>query len=301
MKDLHLSPVANPPPTTPEHAILVTHYVGEPHFLFHYHPEFEITLTKGGSGRRLVGSDVSPYAQSDLVLIGPGIPHTWAIEPVPDCLEPLENYVVHFTRESLGLDFLAKKELSSVRRLLARSSLGLHFSGERAAEAARLLCLLPAQSGIDRLISFLSVLRVLAGCRAARPILSAGYRPAPSVEENQRMATILDFVNRHSAESISLTAAAALLGLSQSVFSRFFRRNTGRSFIDYVNDWRISRACALLEQTRLSILEISLQTGFGNLSHFNRQFRRRCQMSPRDYRRQTQPSSHKHDCRRLAL
>ena len=53
-----------------------------------------------------MGDSIGEYGSCDLALLGPGLPHTWAVETASEATEPGDNYVVHFTRESIGLDFL---------------------------------------------------------------------------------------------------------------------------------------------------------------------------------------------------
>ena len=84
----------------------------------------------------------------------------------------------------------------------------------------------------------------------------------------------------------SLKEVAELLGMTPSAFSRFFRRATGRTFVDYLGALRIAHACELLVETDLPVLQISLAAGFNNLSNFNRRFRRLKGMTPGEYRRQ---------------
>ncbi|MBA3686115.1 MAG: cupin domain-containing protein, partial [Planctomycetes bacterium] len=59
-------------------------------FAWHFHPELELTWIKRGQGLRYVGESVEAFAAGDLVLIGPGIPHTWTSQPQPqpgqDCV-----------------------------------------------------------------------------------------------------------------------------------------------------------------------------------------------------------------------
>jgi AraC-like DNA-binding protein len=73
--------------------------------------------------------------------------------------------------------------------------------------------------------------------------------------------------------------------MTPNAFSRFFRRSTGRTFGDYVNDVRLAQACRSLIEEDAAISEIAAQSGYGNLSHFNRRFRARTGMSPREFRR----------------
>jgi AraC-like DNA-binding protein len=71
-------------------------------------------------------------------------------------------------------------------------------------------------------------------------------------------------------------------------FSRFFKKNTGKAFIQYVNELRVGLACRKLMQSDASVSEICYASGFNNLSNFNRQFKERKGMSPKEFRKQYQ-------------
>ena len=288
MKDLHLAPSPYSLPPVSGRAIRVTRYTGEPDFRFHYHPEYELTLTLGSRGRRLVGDNITEYAQRDLVLLGPQVPHTWAAESRPNHSQPMENIVIHFTRASIGLDFLNRAEMKEIVALLSRAQYGLCFTGRSAEIVAEQLHRLPTLKRVGQLISFLDILQQLAGCTHPPPLVSAEYMLQVHDRHHHTHAVILKYIHDHLDTPIRLQDIAHHAHMSVPSFCRFFRRATGRSFIDYVNDWRIGRACALLGETTHSILEISTLTGFNNLSHFNRQFLRRRHVSPRHFRQSLQ-------------
>ena len=284
MKDLHLTPLPYALPEGKGDALLVSCYTGEPDFLYHYHPQYELTLTMGSAGRRLVGGSVEDYAWKDLVLLGPHLPHTWAAERQQGQSGLVRNWIVHFTRESIGLDFLSRNELREILVLLDRAAQGLVFSGLAADGAAALMQELGSLKGGHRMIAFLAILQKLAEEDRARPILAATRSPFDIERDYIALAGVVDHIHRHSESRIRLSEVAAQARMSVPTFCRFFRRATGTSFIDYLNDWRISMACALLAGTTRSILEVSELAGFNNLSHFNRQFLRRRRTTPGEFR-----------------
>ena len=97
---------------------------------------------------------------------------------------------------------------------------------------------------------------------------------------------IVNRITANLAEPISMSDVAAELGMSESRFSRFFRRSTGNSFTDFVNRVRINSACHLLMQTDHYVTDICYQVGFNNVANFNRRFLEIKGMTPSEFRRQ---------------
>lgn len=291
MRDLHQAPKLAPVPKPPGHAIRALSYKGEPHFLFHYHPEFELVFTRGSVGRRIIGDVICEYARKDLVLLGPNLPHTWASEPQPaDEAMPMDNFVLQFTIDSIGRDFLSREEMRPIARMLERAEQGLHFQGPESEFAQEWMTRIGALDGAKRMIAFFTILDCLASCRRSTPIVSQDYTQSISQRDHQLLAQAIGHIRQHAGRHIKLEEIAGKLRMSVPTFCRFFRRATGKSFVDYVNDWRISHACALLSETKLPVLSISSQVGFDNLSHFNRQFIRRRGKTPRQFRSSAAPA-----------
>ena len=83
-----------------------------------------------------------------------------------------------------------------------------------------------------------------------------------------------------------LEDAAAIAGMSTTAFCRFFKRSTGKTFVDFVGELRIGHACRLLIESDLTIAEICYDVGFNNVSNFNRRFSERHNTSPKTYRKE---------------
>ena len=171
-----------------------------------------------------------------------------------------------------------------MRRLLKRSAVGLRFGRRTQALVARRMIGMRELDPLGRLVELIALLDVLARSRDATEISTAGFVPSLRVEDRQRIDRVYRFVNENFTGQLGLDAAARLVHMSASTFSRFFHRTSGKHFTAYVNELRIGSACRLLIETDRGISQIALEVGFGNLSNFNRRFLELKKMRPRDYR-----------------
>ena len=111
------------------------------------------------------------------------------------------------------------------------------------------------------------------------------YHLQDSGEAKRRIEVVYRYLSAHFRESCSVPEVAKAVGMNEATFSRFFRRETGRTFIEALIDLRLSYACKLLRETDKTIAEIAYDCGFTNLANFNRQFRWKYRMTPKDYRK----------------
>lgn len=264
--------------------LVVEHGEIKPRFLFHYHADYELTLIRGGTGKRLVGDSAVDFSGSDLVLLGPNMPHAWAFEGESFDREITTFHAIAFSLESIGLQFLGRPEMRGVKRLLKRANRGLSFSRDTVSRVEEAIADLHRARGLDQMLKFLAILGRLVAVRGLCSIVSKEYDPSLVEREHESLSKTLSFIHENSNEHISLEDAARHVNMSVPTFTRFFRRVVGTTFVAYLNEWRISRASVLLRETAHSVLEISNMVGYNNLSHFNRQFLKFRGMTPRNYR-----------------
>lgn len=251
---------------------------------WHRHPEVELTWILEGAGLRYVGDSVEPFAAGDFCLIGANLPHAWlSTGAARRGRRPrVRSLVVQFDPRNFGNLLATVPELAETARLLERAERGLQFS---AAAGARIRERFGrARDPLGRFTALLDSLGVLAAEREARPLSLAPWRQKTASDAESRLRRVFAYLNDRVEDTVSHAECARLAGLSPPAFSRFFRRALGRSFQDYVTDLRLGLACRQLLTTDRSISEIAYAAGFGNLSNFNRSFRLRRDMTPREYR-----------------
>ncbi|MFG2943454.1 AraC family transcriptional regulator [Streptomyces sp. NPDC048282] len=247
---------------------------------WHHHREYELTLITEGTGTRYVGTTVERYLPGDLVLLGPDVPHTFASEPYDGMAEAA---VAQFRHDFLGPDFFALPQFRTLAGLLARSARGLRFS-QVPAEVPALLTVLPRLDTAVQTVALLDTLCRLSADATATPITGPGYTPAPSSTVSDRIDAVCRHLQQIHTEPVHLADVAALVHMSPTSFSRFFRRAMGRTLTDHVNQLRVETACSLLTGTAWPVMEIATRSGYQNLSNFNRRFRELKGLRPTQYR-----------------
>ncbi len=250
-------------------------------FFWHYHPEYELTLIIKGRGRRIVGDNHENFDNGDLVLIGPGLPHTWISDrnhkgkPAAVVIQFSANFIERF--KELG-------EFSAINNLLGQGSRGISFKGKKTAAIIELMKLLPEKNGVEKITHLLYILQELSKLKHTA-LASSFYQPMKGKENETRINKVCRYVQKHATEPLTIHKAAALIHLSPGAFCKFFKRITGKTFSDYVNDIRIANVCNQLMITDKQVAEIAYGNGFETLTYFNRVFLRKKMMQPGNYRK----------------
>lgn len=258
----------------------------------HRHSHAELTWIERGHGLRWVGDSVEPFGDGDLVLLGSELAHVWLTQETgaaTSCAATVLQFPVNWAAAT-GLP-----ELLTLDGLMPRASHGLAVEGDARREVQTLMSRLANADAPRRVALLIETLALLcelqrAQSRDLRSLSVVAPDGGPDDEgqilRRQRTDRMLGWIHGHLAEPLRVADAARIVGVSPAAFARFFRREMGKSFIDFVNDARCSLAALQLLQGRASIAEIALACGFPTLSNFGDQFRRRYGVAPRTYRRQ---------------
>ena len=99
-----------------------------------------------------------------------------------------------------------------------------------------------------------------------------------------QLSMVMDYIDEHFSESITLEQAAQIAGFSKFYFTRLFKDYTSRTFYEYLTEKRIRAAEQMLLVPKFAVTEVSIQSGFSSLSSFNRTFKRSKGCSPTEYR-----------------
>ncbi|EHR72438.1 DNA-binding domain-containing protein, AraC-type [Burkholderiales bacterium JOSHI_001] len=254
---------------------------------WHYHDEYELHLIVATSGKAFVGDWIGQFQPGHLVLTGPRLPHNWISLDLPEGGVPVRDQVIQFLHEPLQAACAQIPELGEVMPLLERARHGVEFFGlsERARDHFQHI---KGSRGLRRFACFCDFLGDLVRCTDYRLLSSVQLQ---ATDDDASLASINVIVSRLTedvANSPSLAEVAAEMGMSESRFSRFFRKATGNNFTDFVNRVRVNRACQLLMESDRLVTHICYEVGFNNVANFNRRFLEIKGMTPTEFRRQAE-------------
>ena len=250
----------------------------------HWHEEAEFTLITEGDANYQI--DLTSYAveKDDLIFIPPLLLHS--VSRGQSALYQSETYVFHMN--FLGIN---SADVCAVRYLtpLAKQKLIPPFVIRKDHPAyGEVLSLFHAISqayetaapGYELMLKslFLQLIAVLLPyCTESSSL------PQLHTEHAAKLKLVLDYIEHHYAEDLTIEQLAGICYFSEYYFMRFFKKYVGMSCLSYIKNLRLEKAAEQFEQGESSTLSVSLAVGFHNLSYFHREFKKKYGMTPKKF------------------
>ena len=252
-------------------------------FPLHYHEEYELNFVWNATGaRRVVGDHMEEIGQYELALIGPNLPHCWQTHECKS--QDIQEITIQFHKDLFDEKLLRRNQLYFLRDMLEKSKRGILFSPETARTIEPEIRGLRNKQGFDSVLELMSVLHSLSISRNMRILSDASFSNLSPHHSSRRIEKAIEYMNLNFDKPISLADVAGLNNMTEVSFSRFFRMQTGSSFMDSLIDIRLGHATRLLIATQQSISEVAYNCGFNNISNFNRIFKKRKSCTPKEFR-----------------
>lgn len=270
---------------SPEDSFLVFERVKDDFdFPIHFHPEYELNFIRNGTGvRRIVGDHTDSIGPLELVLVGPNIVHGWELHQCSS--ERIHEITLHIQPDLLDGRLLSRRIFKSIRDMFNRAKHGILFSEETTLEIMPKLVRLPRLQGIQYFLEFVSILQELSISEGQR-MLSEQISEQQDFQNSDSVKKVYDYIQENFHRRITLGEISQLVNMSKVSFNRFIKKRTGRTFVNYVNDTRISYACRWLIETEKTISEICYDCGFNNIANFNRLFKKARHCTPSEFRKE---------------
>ena len=225
----------------------------------------------------MLGSVTEPFKEGEVVLVPPRIPHQWRFDP--EAVDPggcIENITFHFPAsfpEDIARLF---PELAPAMFRILNLTEAVLYSGEVRDRLVRLLVDMEGKNGSERIARIASLMEAMSLLDDAYEVSS--FTPAGNPQ--QRLEKVRIYVSCNFDRRILLEDIAAHVGMNRSAFCSFFRQQTGKTFITWLNGYRIEKACEMLSGGDMRVGEVATAVGFESLPHFSRVFCRIKGMPP---------------------
>jgi len=254
---------------------------------WHYHEEFEIVLCDGGFGKKVIGNHTSEYKEGDIILIGSKLPHWFSADEIfytNGKFTLPASIVIQFRLDSFGESFFDLVEMNPVKSLLEKAKFGLEFHGNTKEQINKIIKENIHKTSLEKFLSLFEILQLMAKSKEQQMLSEIGMEGI-SKKDSERMSIIFDQILKNFKDSISIEDLSQKVSLSKAAFCRYFKARTQKTFIEYLMEVRINHACKLLKETEMSVLEICYESGYNNLSNFNRQFLKLTKQNPKAFRK----------------
>ncbi|WP_198675382.1 AraC family transcriptional regulator [Pleomorphovibrio marinus] len=253
--------------------------------VWHYHSEPELAIILNGTGNLYIGDAIKNFNPGDVVLIGGNLPHFWQMEEPsqksPSYQRP-QAVVIHFM-ESFTQCLVHIPEFSRIKQIFAKSTKGIFFSSIDINEVMGKMNQLKNCQELDRVIMILDVLKFLVDSKNQEILSCNSFSAEKNANAGNKIEKLYRYIQDNFKDGISLESAAGILNMNPSSFSRYFKKIHQKTFIQYVNEIKIGYACRILIENEMNIAEACYESGFKNLSNFNRKFKEIKKVSPTQF------------------
>lgn len=250
------------------------------------HAHFEIALLDNCVGKRFIGDHIRDFSGPELVLLGSYLPHCWKYEQTLNPALQSQAIVIHFFPDFLGRQLLEKPEARQLNSLFRKAVNGVLFYGDTIIQARQVMQQMLSETGIARAALMLQLLGVLAESRSLNVLSSPYFNGTGNTRDTRDLKNVFDYILCHFKEEILLKDVANLMSMSPPAFCRFFKRLTNRTMFDFIKEVRIGHAARLLLEGNHNVSEVCYESGYNNISHFNKHFKEIKGLSPRGFVKQ---------------
>ncbi|MEY8870610.1 AraC family transcriptional regulator [Meridianimaribacter flavus] len=248
---------------------------------WHFHPEIELIYVNKGKGKRHIGNHLSYFNNSQLLLIGPNLPHNGFTDRLT--INGSQT-LIQFKPDFLGTHFFNIPEMERINNLFERSKKGILFGVKTKKKLGDKIERFAKKEGFKKILVLLEILHTLAKAEDYTLLNADGFAFETEAQDSAKIDIIFKHVNQNFTEHISLDEIADKVSMTVPAFCRYFKKVTGKTFTKFVNEYRVVHATKLLSESQISITDVCYECGFNNFSHFNKVFKEVTGKSASKYR-----------------
>lgn len=255
---------------------------------WHHHPELELVLITKGKGRRMVGDHIDRFEDNDLVFIGSDTPHEWMCDKA--YLKESgdfggEGLVIQFMYNFLGETFFDIPENAPLKHFLLASARGIEIYGQTKAQIIQIMYQMMNIDATAQLYKLFSIFEILSSSKELNTLSSPAFLESFSLSENEPIQRAMQFIMQNFQRQIHVKELLEITNMSNTAFCNAFKYTYRMPFTTYLMKLRIGYASRQLLNGTKNIAEVAYDSGFENLSNFNRQFKKIKGATPHEYKK----------------
>ena len=251
---------------------------------YHYHKEIQVTMVESGRGTILIGNSIHHFSGGDILIIGENVPHM--IQKSNDYDGNIKTTSLYFYNDLFGISSIFETELPEIREFLRQAQKGILIRQSHSLDILKLGY--EINTAVDTFERIILLFRILNKIRHNEgKVWLNDFIPRLLINEDigQRLDAVYSYTLEHLKENIGLDQVASVANLSVSRFCRVFKNHSDKTYIEFLHLLRIEEACAQLIRTTKNISEVAYDSGFKNLSNFNKTFKEVKGCSPSEFRK----------------
>lgn len=251
---------------------------------YHRHNEIQITYILKGQGSVVIGNLIQPFFEDEIFIIKANDPHIFIKDQ-----QAAADELIHVIHIFVAFDQLQPlfnlQEIHGIRSFFQALDSSKKLSPEYSIGYRSVFRSLLGKEGLAKLMSVLEIFGFLA--RSDKQMISL-YSGLQETHFNDKVGVRINAVLRYSLENynkeISIDEVAKLIHMTPSAFCKYFKRHTMKTYVTFLNEIRIEKACQLLiNRSTENISEVAYQCGFNTVVHFNRVFKNILRSSPSEF------------------
>lgn len=248
---------------------------------FHFHPQCQITYIEKGLGTYIIGDAVGRFSSGQVFVLGANLPHVFKCDEIyfSDFSPGVSSTTIFFNQNFFNNELYLLSELSlfntfvqEIKGGISYSKIGIEVEFEKLKNAV----------GFNRILIFLEIIGYLCSNKIEIKELLNKKKKFDQIK-NDKIERVYEFTLNKFKTRIKIKETANLINLTTNAFCKFFKQQTGQSYISFLNEIRINHACSLFLSSNLDVASVAFESGFNNLSNFNRQFTQKQKVSPKKY------------------
>lgn len=262
---------------------------------------YELLMLPSGDYAFSVGGERFELCGPQVLLVGPGLEHGWdalsggsdsggsdlggSHSGGRDSGGRADGLAIRWPADLLGRGFLGKQQTKAISVLLEKAAFGVRFSEVVFPAVEQRLEVLRGRTGFTIYLELLGLLHELSlaeGQALLRALPVAASKAV--VEKKSRIEDVMVLMQTNYFRPMTLEEMARKACMTKGSFCRSFRKRTGKTYSETLNEIRLGHICRLLAETTDSVSEIAYRAGYQNIHHFHRSFKREKGCTPLEYR-----------------